>query len=256
MKQLRVVVGAALGTLVALAAAGSASASTNKVLNGSFESVGNGTFSGIGGVDDWSMSGTVGDGYYPVDIAYDQASGYPTGAQGEAVPIDNAVSLSPDSAGNYGVYFVSDQAKNISIYQDIYLTPGSYDIGFDSYFTYNGYAEPGDANLTAEIAGVQLADIDLASVVPGVWTTHQGEADILSAGNYLVSFTFNTPESPEDAKDVVIDRAYVLASSTGGGTPISASPEPFTWVLMMVGIGGIGLMLRRAEVKSAISTIC
>ena len=247
MKNHHTVLGTAVGVALGLAAATSAYASTNLVLNGSFEDVGNGTFSGSNGVADWTMGGSVGDGYYPVAIQYNQVSGYPTGAQGESVPTDDAASLSPDGPGKYGVYFVSDQAHNVSINQYVHLTPGSYDIGFDSYFTNNGFAQPGDATLTADIAGVGLANIDLASVVPGVWTTHQGEADILTAGNYLVSFTFNTPDSPEFAKDVVIDQAYVLASSTGGGVPISAAPEPATWLLMFAGIGGIGLMLRRGK---------
>jgi hypothetical protein len=245
MKHSHIVMGAALGLAVGLAGTTSASAATNLIQNGSFESTGNGTFSGPGGVANWTMGGSVGDGFVPVTIQYNQNSEYPTGAQGEAVPTDNAPSLSPDGAGNSGVYFVSDQAHQVSINQTIFLTPGSYDIGFDSYFTNNGFAEPGDSTFTANIAGVQLANIDLNGITPGVWTTHQGEADILTAGNYLVSFTFNSPQSPEFAKDIVIDQAYVLAASDGGGTPISNVPEPASWLLMTAGIGGIGLALRR-----------
>ncbi len=36
-------------------------------------------------------------------------------------------------------------------------------------------------------------------------------------------------------------------SVTGQANSISAAPEPSTWLLMFVGIGGIGLMLRRAK---------
>ena len=233
------------GVTVAIVMANPAAAATNLINNGSFESAGNGTFGSPAGVADWSTSGTAGDSYYPVAIQYNQASGYPTGAQGESVPTDNASSLSPDGAGSYGVYFVSDQATNLTISQEVYLTPGSYDIGFDSYFTLNGFMQPGDAVFTADIAGVKLADIDLASVVPGAWTTHEGEADILTAGNYLVSFTFNTPDAPENAKDVVIDQAYIVGSNDGGGIPISAAPEPSTWFLMMAGLAAIGLGFRR-----------
>ncbi len=233
-----------MGAAISLAAVDAASASVNLIQNGSFETVGDGGFSGSTGVADWKMSGTVGDGFYPVAIQYNQVSAYPTGAQGESVPTDDAPSLSPDGAGDYGVYFVSDQAHDVSIYQDVYLTPGSYDIGFDSYFTNNGFAEPGDSTLTATIAGQSLADIDLNSIIPGVWTTHAGKADILSAGNYLVSFTFNSPDSPEYAKDVVIDQAYVVGDSGGGGVPISAAPEPATWALMLAGVGMAGAALR------------
>jgi len=239
----------AVGLIVELAAAGVASASTNLIQNGSFETAGDGTFTSSTGVSDWTLSGTVGDLYYPVDIQYNQASGYPTGAQGESVPVDDAASLSPDGPGSHGVYFVSDQASNVAINQTVYLTPGSYDIGFDSYFTYNGFDQPGDATLVANIAGVELANIDFDSIEPGVWTTHSGEADILTAGNYQVSFVFNTPNAPENAKDVVIDQAYIIGSATGGGTPISGAPEPGTWALMLGGIGMIGGMLRIARAR-------
>ena len=144
---------------------------------------------------------------------------------------------------------MSDQAKNVAINQTVYLTPGSYDIGFDSYFTNNGFEQPGDATLTANIAGVQLANIDLDAIEPGVWATHSGEADIETAGNYLVSFVFNTPDAPENAKDVVIDQAYIIASATGGGTPISDAPEPGAWALMFGGIALIGAILRIAKAR-------
>jgi hypothetical protein len=120
-------------------------------------------------------------------IRYGQSSAFPFGAQGEVVPTDNAISLSPDAAGSNGVYFVSDEAKNLSLFQVVRLTPGSYEIGFDSYDTFNGSDQPHDATLTANIAGVELANFDLASVAPGVWNSHSGVAKISTAGDYLVS---------------------------------------------------------------------
>ncbi len=236
--------GLVLGVAFGFAVANAASASTNLIKNGSFEDVGNTFFNGPGGVAGWSESGTIDDGAYPVAIQYNQISEYPTGAQGELVPTDNAPTISPDGAGAYGVYFVSDQAHDVSIYQNIYLTPGSYDIGFDAYFTENGFVQPADADLTATIAGVDLANIDIATITPQVWKTYSGEAKISAAGDYLVAFTFNTPMSPEHAKDVVIDQAYVLASADGGGVPISGAPEPSTWAMMLAGVGLTGAMLR------------
>jgi hypothetical protein len=85
-----------------------------------------------------------------------------------------------------------------------------------------------------------LANFDVASVAPGVWTSYSGVAKITTAGDYLVSFTFNTPDTPANpdpanpggkynAKDVVIDRAYVIGDANGGGVPIpsAAVPEPY-----------------------------
>jgi hypothetical protein len=233
---------------------GSASAATNLVVNGSFEGATGVTPSG------WSLGGTVSDHAPPVAIKYNQSSNYPLGAQDESVPTDDATSLSPDAAGQNGVYFVSDEAKDLSLFQVVHLTPGSYEIGFDSYDTFNGNMQPHDATLTANIAGVELANFDLASVDPGVWDSHSGVAKITTAGDYLVSFTFNTPDTPADpdpanpggefnAKDVVIDRAYVIADSAGGGVTIpgAAAPEASTWVMMLSGFGlAAGLMRRRA----------
>jgi hypothetical protein len=235
----------------ALVMAGSAPAA-NLVANGSFE--------GATGVppSGWSIGGTVSDGAEPVAIKYGQSSEFPFGAQGEVVPTDNAMSLSPNPAGSDGVYFVSDEAKNLSLFQVVQLTPGSYEIGFDSYDTFNGAMQPHDATLTADIAGVELANFDLASVDPGVWESHSGVAKITTAGDYLVSFTFNTPDTPADpdpanpggefnAKDVVIDRAYVIADAAGGGVSIpgAAVPEPSTWVMMISGFSLVGYLMRR-----------
>jgi|GEM_PF-1124638 len=231
------------------AIAGAASAAGNLIQNGSFEVSGTGLFWGVGGVAGWQMSGTAGDGYFPVDIQYNQNGSYPNGAQGESVPIDSAPSLSPDGAGNYGVYFVSDRATNLAISQSVFLAAGSYDVGFDSYFTHNGYAQPGDANLTATIARTQVANIDLNSITPGVWTTHAGKALIATAGFYSVNFVFNTPDAPLNSKDVVIDQAYILADASGGGIPINAVPEPSTWAIMLLGFGFTGAAARLRKTK-------
>jgi PEP-CTERM motif-containing protein len=237
-----------IGTLVM---AGSASAATNLIVNGSFEGATGATPTG------WSLGGTATDGLEPVTIQYNQVSEYPLGAQGEAVPTDNAASLSPDAPGQNAVYFVSDEAKNLSLFQVVYLTPGSYEIGFDSYDTFNGDQQPHDATLTANIAGVQLANFDLASVTPQVWNAYSGVAKITAAGNYLVSFTFNTPDTPANpdpanpggeynAKDVVIDRAYLISDAAGGGVTIPAPvPEPASWMLMVSGFGLVGYLARR-----------
>jgi hypothetical protein len=243
-----------IGTIVM---AGSASAATNLVANGSFE--------GATGVlpAGWSLGGTVGDHAPPVAIQYNQMSNYPFGAQDESVPTDDAVSLSPDAAGSNGVYFVTDEAKNLSLFQMVHLTPGSYEIGFDSYDTFNGNMQKHDATLTAEIAGVELANFDLASVAPGVWDSHSGVAKITIAGNYLVSFIFNTPDTPVDpdptnpggefnAKDVVIDRAYVIGDAAGGGVTIPGAPVPeaSTWVMMISGFGLVAGLMRRRAVRA------
>jgi hypothetical protein len=181
------------------------------------------------------------------------------------VPADTAMSASPDGAGSNGVYFVSDEAKNLSLFQYVHLTPGSYSIGFDSYDTINGSAQPHDGVLTADIAGVQLANFSLASVAPGLWTTHSGTADITTEGDYLVSFVFNTPFTPSNpdpnspggeynAKDVVIDRAFVIADPAGGGTIIPSVPIPGSMPMFgaaLTVLGVVGYSLKRKAAAAA-----
>ena len=231
-------------------------ATVNLVQNGSFEGT---TGTAPAG---WLVGGLAADGYEPVTIAYNQTGSYPFGAQGESVPTDNATSPGPDKAGSNGVYFVSDEAKQLSLYQTVYLNPGSYQIGFDSYDTYNGSVQHHDATLTADIAGVQLADFKLSSVDPGSWTSHVGEARITTAGNYLVSFVFDTPDYPDNpfpvgskdqynAKDVVIDRAFVIETLGGGGTTIP-SPVPLPasapmFAAAVLALGTAGLAAKRKE---------
>lgn len=237
------------GVMISVAASYAEAAPINLVTNGSFE--------GPTGVapTGWAVGGTARDGYFPTAIAYNQNGSYPYGAQGEAVRPDDAASASPDGPGLNGVYFVSDTATNLSLYQNVYLTPGSYDIGFDSYDTFNGSVQPHESVLTANIAGVQLASFALSTVSPGSWSTHMGEARIQTAGYYLVSFAFTNPDYPNNpgsdglynAKDVVIDQAYVIGASDNGGTPIPAVPvpEPASLALLGMGVAGIAAVRRK-----------
>jgi len=227
------------------AATGACAAANNLVLNGSFE----GDFGGDAPLDHWTILGSALDGYPPVAIPYNQGGGvqYPNGAQGEPVPADNVTtSLSPDAAGAHGVYFVTDNANALALVQTIHLDAGSYDIGFDSYDTFNGAVQPADAHLTTEILGVTVADFSLSSVSPGVWSTHAGVARIRQAGDYQITFAFSTPEAPTNAKDVIIDRVFVVADAAGGGVPIPTGgvPEPASWSLMILGLGAVGAALR------------
>jgi len=246
MKNKRTVLPAIAFVIAVAAAAGVSAATTNLVLNGSFE----GDFAGDSLLDHWTTIGSALDGYPPVAIPYNQAAGvlYPNGAQGEPIPPDSVTSsLSPDAAGAHGVYFVTDNASGLALVQTIHLDAGSYDIGFDSYDTFNGSVQPADAYLTAEILGVTVADFSLSSVSPGVWSTHAGVAQIQQAGDYQITFAFSTPDAPTNAKDVIIDRAFVVADAAGGGVeiPTGGVPEPASWALMILGFGTVGAALRR-----------
>jgi hypothetical protein len=138
-------------------------AKADLIVNGGFESKG---FNG------WSTS--FSGGTNPVVIQY-QASGYPTGAFGEAVP-------APVNGGTYGAYFSSDTGTD-TITEIINVTPGKYVLSFDVYAPSNGRANPFDA----------LFD---GSVFPG--PSDNGTAKTLPAGwSYIsVNFTVATAGRP------------------------------------------------------------
>lgn len=223
---------AALAASFALAT--SAHAAINLLNNGSFES-------GTGG---WTLGGAQGDGDPARVIDYNSAD-FVTGAYGEAVPPDNSSSLSPDAPGDHAFYFVSDVSTE-TLSQSVFLQAGTYNIGFSAYIPLNGSTNPLDAIFTATFAGVQLTPIGYTVGAGPVqtWTHYTGVVTILSGGNYLANFAFNTNGSDVNwAKDIVIDRAYIT----------SAVPEPATWGLMITGFGLAGAALRRRRRTLAVA---
>jgi hypothetical protein len=210
-----------------LAQVGPASAQ-NLLTNGSFET---------GDLTGWTSTGTYSS--YPVSVIT-------TSAFGEYVPPDNVIGGSPDAAGTHEAYFVDDLAHQV-LSQSIYLTAGSYKIGFDSYSPLNGWNNPGDASFSGTIAGVTLANYTVHANPYQVWVDYSGIADVSVSGVYQVAFDFQTFGG--NSADVVIDRVYIESSSSGGGIPIppTTTPEPAT--MLLLGLGLIGVAGVRRKIK-------
>jgi hypothetical protein len=237
---------AATAALAGLFVAGSASAATNLIVNGSFEdttvtgstTVGTTTTTSMSG---WNLvSSGSGTGYSQTVIIQTDgiARPYPTGAFGEGVPQDNAGGPDPDGAGQYGAYFSSDVGTE-TLTQTIDLAAGKYNVGFDAYIPFNGYNNPNDATFTATVGGFMWESVQLKQTAgqPGVWTHYQGVVDVAPGGGQT-TFAFAADGYP--AVDVVIDRVFA-----------TAVPEPASWALMIMGLGAAGVMLRRRQAVTA-----
>jgi len=223
-----------LGAAAALLMAGPATAATNLVLNGSFEL-------GANGLDSWTIGGVDTQGFPPVAIFYGAAQPYPDGAFGEAVPANNAGTNSPDAVGARAAYFVSDFTVNQSLSQSVFLTAGTYQIGFSAFAPANGFGNAGEATFSGTIAGVTLAEYAVSTGPVTTWRTFAGSTNILADGNYMIDFVFNTNLFP--SKDIVIDQVYIIA----GNPPVPGIPEPATWAMLITGFGLVGFAARRRQ---------
>jgi hypothetical protein len=200
-----------------------ASAATNLLTNGSFES----------GFTGWTVSGTAGDAYPATLITYDSPSPYPTGAFGESIPADTALNLGPDAAGTSALYFVSDfSAQSVSQTFTV-ATAGIYAFGFDVYLPGNGYANEFDATLGVSIGSLSPT-INLSSLPATGWVGAQGFV-ALNAGANTYSLSFITDGKP--AKDIVIDKLFVISAA-----PV---PEASTAAMMFAGLATLGFVASR-----------
>lgn len=187
----------------------------NLLSNGSFEN----------GLTGWSVTGA---GSNPLSV-----KSYGPNFYGETVLADNSTSLSPDAAGTHGVYFVDDIAKQ-TLTQSVTLTSsGMYSMGFSTYAPANGLNNSHNASFSAAIGSNTLFSTNISSLTGRTWQAQSG-AVALAAGTYNISFTFTPTGYP--AKDIVIDRVYLLAA------PV---PEPETYAMLLAGLGLMGVVRRR-----------
>ena len=206
----------------AFAVCAPATAATNLVLNGRFES----------GLTNWALTGGNTGDFPPVAINYNSATPYPSGAFAEAVTPDNPVSPSPDAVGNRAAYFVSDFANPHVLSQTINVGPGRYIFGLSTYAPKNGLKNKGDATFTASFAGVQAANFMVSSQPSQTWKLYSAPVTIAVGGPQTITLSFSTNFKP--SKDIVVDRVHVMAVR-----------EPQSWATMILGFGMVAGALRR-----------
>jgi hypothetical protein len=236
--------------LAAATLATPAAAAVNIIRNGSFEA---GT-AGNGAQPNWTRSNTP-DNSPGADvpasvISYNNTDAYPTGAYGEAVTPDNAVSASPDAVGTKAAYFVGDFSVNETWSQMTYLAVGNYKVGFSYYLTQSGLNNVNNASLSTQILGIPVA---ITSITGGsaakTWFYASGVAQITVAGHYLTGLVYNSNGFP--SKDVVVDRVFGIRTTEAATVVIppglSVIPEPETWALMLFGFGILGMSMRHRQ---------
>lgn len=215
--------------LAAMAISSPAMAATNLLTNGSFES----NFAG------WAVV-QAGSGTAPVVIPYGSGSQYPGGAFGEAILPNTVTSLSPDVVGNSVAYFSSDTANPHSISQIVNLVAGTmYNIGFDYYAPRNGIDNPFDASLAFFVGGAPVGATLTAGQASGTpaQTWRNFNTSFVATTTAPTTFQFQFRGLGSTAADFAVDRVYA----------VGAVPEPATWLMMILGFGGIGFSMRRKQ---------
>ncbi|HEY1935154.1 MAG TPA: hypothetical protein VGG99_24375 [Acetobacteraceae bacterium] len=207
--------------LLAAAMSAPAYAGPNLVLNGNFAT---------GDFTDWT--------YTTVD---QNAAASVIPLTGGDYPADTLTSGSPDLSAGYATYFVTDTGTQ-TLSQTIALGVGTYTIGFDLSVPLNGYDNVNDATFSASIAGTLLNAAESVATLgatdgTNTWVTEGAVADVTTAGNYTVDFTFTGSSPP--AKDVLVNRVFVVAGDA------LAAPEPASLALLAVPLLAVTALRRR-----------
>lgn len=248
------IIAASFAALAALDA--TAALAVNKIKNGSFEAANN---TGVNRFTSWLKLNTP-DNSPTQDqpasvIRYNSTAAYPISAYGESVTPDNNVSASPDAVGNHAAYFVGDFSVNETIYQDVYLAPGNFRVGFSYYLTQNGLRNVNNGSLAVTILGLPVATTIInGSSVGRRWFYATGVAGIATGGFYRTALVFNSNGFP--SKDVVVDRVFGVRTRDAATQLIPSStvlsvPEPSSWAMLLSGFGFVGFGLRRRRAPAA-----
>lgn len=140
---------------------------------------------------------------------------------------------------------------------DLYLTNGAFFGGaYSTALSTEGFSDA----VTVAFSPVDAVGVELASTYPGdgsqpvTFTLYDGTTQL-----YSNTFSINDMSSPGfvgfdglgDITSVVVTAgaypAFDTIVSVDGVGGVSAIPEPSNWLLMIAGIGGVGMMLRRAR---------
>ncbi len=201
------------GSALAFSSAAALSASAAELIqNGGFE---NGVYSDTQG---GNTNSSVPVGWTP-NAAFDLNPGF------------NNVGTAPNS-GTYNLSIANYDYQPIAALSQTFAdVAGSTYAG--SLYVYASRGGDAAANFTASIDGATEV-----SVGDTINSYTQETFSFVGTGHDTLQIVANTNPGEWEVDDVSI---------SGAAAAVSAAPEPSTWLLMIAGIGGIGLMLRRAK---------
>ncbi|HLZ82014.1 MAG TPA: PEPxxWA-CTERM sorting domain-containing protein [Caulobacteraceae bacterium] len=127
------------------------------------------------------------------------------------------------------------------------LVSNRYDGGFGGANTYDVYDTSGNLLQGAFITGHDTSgNTGIAFDGTNYYVSnifHQSLSVYDSSGNYLHDITLQTGGNPTLVEDLSVNYTVVLGT-----------PEPATWALMLLGVGGVGAGLRLSRRKAALAT--
>jgi hypothetical protein len=184
--------------------------------------------------DVFNLTGSV------ANFQYTAPTPYPYGVEEQNddnyLPLDSVMSTIVSQGDNVTVNLTLDQSYTIAGSQDgafvlLYLQGNNFDgtsTGDTGTFTfYNG----GQVVGTYDSSAGSAEQISSFAVVPNMTP--------ITFDSLTDTLTVTTLDAPVTVTSAALD-IQVLSN-------ISAAPEPSTWFLMIAGVAGIGLMLRRAK---------
>jgi len=129
------------------------------------------------------------------------------------------------------------------------FTIGNSDVNvIDSSLDYN----PGGYNIVDQQSGYNPQTYSNIVNIPFSISANSSQSIFLdvyaSVGGTTAAFTTIDPTIQIDPDFLAENPGYSLVFSPGiGNTPVSAAPEPSSWLLMILGLGVVGGLLRRRD---------
>jgi hypothetical protein len=202
---------------------------TNLLSNGSFEAGSLGTT-----IPSWTSFQVLPNSFPPAVVASNGVAFPPFGTTVGPNTL-SGVGNSPDPVGGQALYFVDDE-KPATVFQTLpFVAPGTYFVGFDYFVPVNSLVNPADATLNVCFGPCFSAITIDNTTTGGVWKNFSTTVTV-GAGATTFSFAYIPQGVTQSvfAKDIVVDRAYVVAV-----------PEPESYALFAAGLLAIGAFARR-----------